>query len=127
MPVRSVLLSVLIASLLFGEDAMRAAMGGAVQTSSPAPLPDVTVTTPSPPTPEELSGNALSDLVRAYAVPAVISGQLARWGGGIGRGVGICPRTVGLSPAFNDFVSARILAVAESVGAPVQFDSLEKS
>jgi hypothetical protein len=31
--------------------------------------------------------------------------------------VGICPRTVGLSPAFNDFVSARILAVAESVGA----------
>jgi hypothetical protein len=99
---------------------MRAAMGGAVQTSSPAPLPEVTVTAPRPPTPEELSGNAVSDFIRTHAAPAVVSGQLARWGGGIGRGVGICPITVGLSPGFNDFVSARILAVAVSVGAPIQ-------
>jgi hypothetical protein len=48
----------------------------------------------------------------------VVSEQLARWG--VGRDVGICPLTVGLSPNLNDFISARILAVAASVGAPVQ-------
>jgi len=120
MPVRSVLLSLLTAYSLLGEAADRPATSAGVQASAPAPLPDVTATAPRPPTPEELSGNAVSDFVRAHATPAVVSGQLARWGGGIGRGVGICPRTIGLSPAFNDFVSARILAVAVSVGAPVQ-------
>lgn len=32
---------------------------------------------------------------------------------------GVCPLTLGLSPAFNAFVSARIVAVARQVGAPV--------
>ena len=48
----------------------------------------------------------------------MVSGQLARWG--TGMGIGICPLTTGLSPSFDDFISARILAVAASVGAPVQ-------
>jgi hypothetical protein len=53
-----------------------------------------------------------------HAAPAQITGQLARWGNG--RDPGICPLTQGLSPSFNEFVSARISAVAASVGAPVQ-------
>jgi hypothetical protein len=85
--------------------------------SSPPPLPEVTVEAPRPPTPEELAGHAVSDFIVAHAAPA-FSGQLARWG--VGRDPGICPLTVGLSPSFNDFVSARVLAVAETVGAPIQ-------
>jgi hypothetical protein len=88
------------------------------RTSPQPPLPEVTVTAPRPPTPEELAGDAVYDFVRVHAVPATVTGQLARWG--IGRDSGICPLTQGLSPAFNDFVSARILAVAASVGAPVR-------
>jgi hypothetical protein len=77
-------------------------------------LPDVTVIAPRPPTPQELAGEAVHDFVHVHAKPAVGTGQLPRWR------IGICPLTRGLSPAFNDFVSARILAVAASVGAPNQ-------
>jgi len=34
--------------------------------------------------------------------------------------IGICPVTLGLSPAMNSFVSARIDAIADEVGAPHQ-------
>jgi hypothetical protein len=74
--------------------------------------PEVTVIAPRPPTPQELAGEAVHDFVRAHAKPAEVTGQLARWN------VDICPVTQGLSPQFNDFVSARILAIAASVGAP---------
>jgi hypothetical protein len=104
----------LLAALILAVPSMRAD----AQTNAPPPLPEVTVTAPRPPTPEELAGDAVSHFVRGHAAPAAETGQLARWG--IGRGMGICPLTVGLSPRFNDFVSARILAVAASVGAPVQ-------
>lgn len=96
------------------------AMGANAETSEPQGLPEVTVTAPRPPTPDELAGDAVSNFVHVHAAPAAVTGQLARWGGGIGRGVGICPITAGLLPRFNDFVSARIRAVAASVGAPVQ-------
>jgi hypothetical protein len=119
-PVHSVLLSAVIASLLIGANALRPARADAAQTSAPPPLPEVTVTAPRPPTPEELAGDAVSNFVHVHAAPTVMTGQLARWGGGIGRGEGICPMTIGLSQRLNDFVSARILAVAASVGAPVQ-------
>jgi hypothetical protein len=75
-------------------------------------LPDVTVRAPRPPTANELQGEALHDFVRGHAKPTVVTGQLARWE------VGLCPQTNGLAPAYNDFVTARILAVAASVGAP---------
>jgi hypothetical protein len=83
-----------------------------------AELPEVTVTAPRAPTPEELAGHAVSDFVRAHAAPATVTGQLSRWG--VGADSGICPLTNGLAAKLNDFVSARILAVALSVGAPVQ-------
>jgi hypothetical protein len=82
--------------------------------SSAAPLPEVTVIAPRPPTPQELAGEAIYDFVHQHAKPAQVTGQLARWN------IDICPVTQGLSPAFNDFVSARILAIAASVGAPHQ-------
>jgi hypothetical protein len=88
------------------------------QTSSSPPLPEVTVEAPRPPTLKELAGEAVPDFIRTHAAPAVVSGQLARWG--VGRDPGICPLTVGLSPGLNEFVSARVLAVAATVGAPIQ-------
>ena len=82
--------------------------------SSAEQLPEVTVNAPRPPTPQELAGEAVPDFVRVHAKAAIVTGQLARWS------IPICPMTQGLSPAFNDFVSARILAVAANVGAPHQ-------
>jgi hypothetical protein len=45
--------------------------------------------------------------------------NLAHWSGGKQL---ICPRTLGLDPASNSFVTARIRAVAAYVNAPVQSD-----
>lgn len=88
------------------------------QTNSSSPLPEVTVEAPRQPTAEELAGDAVPDFIRTHAAPAAVSGQLARWG--VARDPGICPLTAGLSPSFNEFVSARVLAVAATVGAPIQ-------
>ena len=43
-----------------------------------------------------------------------------RWRGG--RAETICPGTTGLDGGYNDFVSARVRAIAAFVGAPVQAD-----
>jgi hypothetical protein len=75
-------------------------------------LPDVTVTAPRPPTPQEFTGDAVPNFVTSHAVPSIVIHQLTRWR------VNICPVTLGLSPASNAFVSARIAAVAAAVGAP---------
>ena len=77
-----------------------------------ASLPDVTVTAPRPPTPQELAGEAVPDFVKSHAMPSMAIGQLARWR------TGVCPLTRGLDPELNAFVSARIRAVAAAVGAP---------
>jgi hypothetical protein len=83
----------------------------AIGNTSPQ-LPAVTVTAPRPPTKEELAGDSVSKFIAAHGTHAVVTGQLARWR------EGICPVTSGLSPGFNAFVSARLLAVAAAVGAP---------
>jgi hypothetical protein len=56
---------------------------------------------------------AATPFVRAHSLPGRVSGQIARWKRGI------CPLTRGLSPAYNDFITARVREVAGSVGAPV--------
>ncbi len=90
---------------------------GAEATGNAAPqLPAVTVTAPRPPTQQELAGDSVSKFIAAHGANAVVTGQLARWR------EGICPVTSGLSPGFNAFVSARILAVAAAVGAPSAVD-----
>ena len=77
-------------------------------------LPDVTVTAPRPPTDPELAGENVAQFVASHSKPAVLTGHLARWT------TGVCPSSQGLTPAFNDFVVARIRAVAATVGAPAQ-------
>jgi hypothetical protein len=86
-------------------------------------FPDVTVTAPRPPTDQELARNGLSRFIENHATvhyenPGT-TGNLAHWRGGKQS---VCPQTEGLIPAYNAFVTARLRAVAEYVGAPVQSD-----
>jgi hypothetical protein len=89
----------------------------------PAP-PSVTIVTPSPPTEQELAGDDLYQFIVHHAtvhyVNTGVLGNLAHWHGG--RSETICPLTVGLTPAYNAFVSARVRALATYVGAPVNAD-----
>ena len=104
--------------------------GGPADSRSPAsagalrPLPDSAVATPPPPTAQELAGDSLYQFVIHHATVHYVNtgarGNLAHWRGG--RSGTVCPTTLGLDPASNAFVTARIRAVAESVGAPVQPD-----
>ena len=84
-------------------------------------VPDVTVTTPSPATEQQLAGNSLYQFIVHHAtvhyVSTATTRNLARWRGGKQS---ICPLTVGLDPGYNAFVTARLRAVAAYVGAPVQ-------
>jgi hypothetical protein len=75
-------------------------------------LPDVTVAAPRPPTPEELAGDAVPLFVKVHTTPSTVIHQIARWRNGI------CPLTRGLDADMNAFVTARIRAVAQTVGAP---------
>jgi hypothetical protein len=75
-------------------------------------VPELTVVAPKPPDAEQLAGDSVPTFIMAHGRPAAVTGQLARWR------EGICPATAGLSPGFNSFVSARILAVAATVGVP---------
>jgi hypothetical protein len=77
-------------------------------------LPQVTVQAPRPPTPAELAGESVPHFVLHHATAPTALGQLTRWR------EGICPMTRGLDPGFDAFVTARIRAVAASVGAPVE-------
>lgn len=90
--------------------------------ASPSPeTPDATVTPPTPPTDQELAGDSLSDFIMHHATVRYVSTNttrnLARWRGGKQS---ICPLTVGLSPIYDAFVTARLRALATYVGAPVQ-------
>ena len=89
-------------------------------TTNPPEIPDVTVTAARPPTDEELAGNSLPQFVIHHATVRYfntgVTGSLARWRGGKQS---ICLATDGLSPAQNAYVTARVLALATYVGAPV--------
>lgn len=91
-------------------------------TTSPE-FADVTVTTPAPPAEQELAGDSLFQFIAHHATVRYVSTgttrDLARWRGGKQS---ICPRTVGLHPGDNAFVTARLRALAAYVGAPVQSD-----
>jgi hypothetical protein len=86
-------------------------------------IPDVTVTAPPLPTDQELAGDGLYQFIVHHATVHFVNtgttGNLARWRGGKQS---ICPLTIGLSPGHNAFVTARVRALAEYVGAPVQSD-----
>jgi hypothetical protein len=91
--------------------------------STTSPAPEVTVTTPIPPAAQELSGDSLSQFIAHHATVRYVTTNtarnLARWRGGKQS---ICPLTVGLSPADDAYVTARLRALAAYVGAPVEPD-----
>jgi hypothetical protein len=95
-----------------------------VKTNASSEFPDVTVTTPSPPTDQELVGDSLYQFIVHHAtvhyVNTGVLGSLTRWRGG--RPESICPLTLGLDPRYNAFVTARLRELAVNVGAPVQLD-----
>jgi hypothetical protein len=105
----------------------RADIGAPSAGTSPE-IGDVAVTAPTPPTDQELAGNSLNDFVLHHATThyanTPTTGNLARWRGGLQS---ICPQTVGLTPGYSAFVTARLRAVAAYVGAPVQSDPQCKS
>jgi hypothetical protein len=88
-----------------------------------AAIPAVAVTTPGPPTEEQLAADSLYQFVLHHATTRYVSTattrNLARWRGGKQS---ICPMTVGLASKDNAFVTARVRALAAFVGAPVQSD-----
>ena len=90
---------------------------------SPGDIPEATVMPARPPTDLELAGDSVAQFVAHHATTHYVSsdtvGNLARWRGGKQS---ICPLTVGLSPGLNAFATARLLALAAYVGAPVQSD-----
>ena len=81
----------------------------------------VGVIAPPPPTAQELAGDSVSQFILHHATTHYVNtsttGNLARWRGGRQS---ICPETIGLSPGYDAFVTARIRAIATYVGAPVE-------
>jgi Secretin and TonB N terminus short domain len=118
--------------------AIRSAAAATVvaKTESTAPakaasaFPDVALISPRPPTPQELAGDSVYEFIVNHATTHYpksqgTGGTLARWRGG--RPETLCPTTMGLDPAYNTFVTARLRAIADAVGAPVQSDPHCKS
>ncbi|MGO9931732.1 MAG: hypothetical protein ACLPV8_07955 [Steroidobacteraceae bacterium] len=102
----------------------------AAQPATPAPnanasaspeIPEVTVTAPRPPTDAELAGDSLYQFIVHHATVHYfntgVTGRLETWAGDKRS---ICPLTKGLNPEQDDYVTARIRALAAYVGAPVQ-------
>jgi hypothetical protein len=90
-------------------------------TANPPEIPNVTVMAPRPPTDEELAGDSLSQFIAHHATVHYfntgVTGGHARW---LGAKRSICPLTKGLDPEQDDYITARIRALAAYVGAPVQ-------
>jgi hypothetical protein len=85
----------------------------ATETPSPQnPTSVQGVTVESPLSREEKFARALN-FIQSHGAPARI-GQLARWTDRV------CPLTLGLTPALEAFVSARVRLLATRVGAPVR-------
>jgi hypothetical protein len=83
------------------------------QTMAAKPEVETVTSTASKSVPEK----QIHDFVRTYSHQASpVIGKLAQWS----RRAPLCPKAVGLSPAFNVFVSDRIRSVAKTVGAPLQ-------
>ena len=83
-----------------------------------ATVDSLTVTAPEQPKAEQLPG-IVSKFVDSHGAPSPGSRarQLSRWK------ISVCPQTGGLSSSFNAFVSARVVDVARSAGAPTSKDA----
>ena len=85
--------------------------------SLPAPptpdLAEITVTAPRPPTASEVAGDNIKIFVNSHSEPKNSgTGTLSRWK------EAVCIKTEGLPPAFADYVSARVEAIAAAIKTP---------
>lgn len=101
-----------LASVFWTACAAQPAIATAQTSGSGTVVPGVTVTAPKPPpAPTPLPSVEQRDFVRSHAAPSVI-GHMTRWR------QPVCPTTLGLDPAMNQFITDRVKAVAAEVGAP---------
>jgi hypothetical protein len=78
-------------------------------------LDEVTVIAPRPPTASELAGDNVKIFVKSHSKPKdTAAGALARWK------YAICIKTEGLPSDFDEYVSARVEAIAAAVKTPEQ-------
>jgi hypothetical protein len=75
-------------------------------------VPQITVIAPRPPEASQIAGDNVATFIRKHGQPSKRIGQLGRWK------EPLCPIAQGLAPSFNDFITARIQAIAAAVHAP---------
>jgi hypothetical protein len=78
---------------------------------------EVTITAPRVFDPKTLNDVIVPRFVEAHAALSPVIDQIGRWHDPV------CPSTSGLQPAYNEFVSRRMLEIAKSVAAPVKADA----
>jgi len=79
----------------------------------PADLAEITVVAPRPPTASEVAGDNVMTFIDSHSKPKTSgTGTLSRWK------EAVCIKTEGLPPAFGDYVSARVEAIAAAVKTP---------
>ena len=102
-------------SFLFVPVTLVAAAGAAsAQTAPPKPPETVTVVGQRP-TDGEMVAKIVQKFVEIHAARSRKSGLVTRTAPS-----GVCPVTMGLPPAYDDFVSRRIATVAKEIGAKVR-------
>ncbi|HTD74168.1 MAG TPA: hypothetical protein VK652_11625 [Steroidobacteraceae bacterium] len=88
------------------------------QTSSlpaapPPDLAEITVIAPRPPTASEVAGDNVMTFIDSHSKPKTSgTGTLSRWK------EAVCIKTLGLPSAYEDYVSARVEAIAAAVKTP---------
>jgi hypothetical protein len=105
-----------LAACLFATQMARSQVTPSSPSSGAAPsLEEVIVIAPRPPTAKELAGDSVQVFVNSHSKPKdTAAGALARWK------YAICIKTEGLPAGFNDYVSARVEAIAAAVNTPQQ-------
>ena len=79
----------------------------------PPDVAEITVTAPRPPTASELAGDNIKRFVDSHSEPKnSATGTLSRWK------EAVCVKTLGLPLAYEDYVSARVEAIAAAVKTP---------
>jgi hypothetical protein len=79
----------------------------------PPDLAEITVIAPRPPTASEVAGDNVKIFINSHSKPKTSgTGTLSRWK------EAVCIKTEGLPPAFEDYVSARVEAIAAAVKSP---------
>jgi hypothetical protein len=84
-------------------------------TALPPDLPEITVIAPRPPTASEVAGDNIKIFINSHSQPKDSgTGTLSQWK------EAVCIKTEGLPPAYENYVSARVEAIAAAVKTPQQ-------